>query len=151
MRTRRFALRALSGLAVLLAGFGWTGEDPDTDTRVFRPGDRAVVLGRLAHCPSWSDRPLDLQAVPESGAVTLIKISGFELLGKSPKAASRLLVQRSRERFPERVEPHLRVALVRDQREYESAILLFGWSLKASSDRICPTGPERGGPRTFLP
>jgi len=138
--SRRPRIAALGALLVL-TGFSWLGESPDTDARVFQAGDRAVALGRLAECMSWSDRPVDVEVVPESGEVALIDLPAIKVLGKTPKAAGLLLVQRYREKLSDRKAPPLQVALVRGEAEYEDVRVFYYMSLRAIIDHECPTIP----------
>jgi hypothetical protein len=113
------------------------GESPDTDTRLFQAGDRAVVLGRLAECMSWSDRPVEVQIVPESGELALIRLPAIAVLGKTPKTAGQLLVRTYRDRFPERKTPRLGVALIRGEAEYERVRSEYLRSLQAMIHHDC--------------
>jgi hypothetical protein len=134
---------ATLGALLVLTGFSWLGESPDTDARVFQAGDRAVVLGRLADCMSWTDRPVEVQTVPQSGELALLKLAAIDLLGQKPKAASQMLLRRYRERFPERKLPRLAVALVRGDTEYEEVRFLYQESLRSMIHHECPTGPQK--------
>ncbi len=145
MRIRRAATVG----ALLLSGFSFPGISPDDDTRVFQKDDRAVALGRLADCKSWSDLPVDVVVVPESGELTLISLAAIQVLGKTPKAAGQLLVQRYRDKFPERKVPRLRVALVRGATEYEMVRMVYYESLRAIIHHECPTGPPTPSPPEY--
>jgi hypothetical protein len=143
MRTSaRSPITALLGAVGVLTGFSWLGPSPDTDSRKFKVGDRAVALARLAECMSWPNRPVDVRVVPDSGEVELIDLPVIQVLGKTPKSASELLVKRYREQFPDRKAPPLRVALVRGEAEYENVQLNILVSLRAMIHHQCPTGPS---------
>jgi hypothetical protein len=112
----------------------------NAEIRVFQPGDRVLVLGRLAECKSWTDRPLQIELVPESGEVALIGLPAIALLAKSPAVATGLLLDRYRHALPERDLPPLRIELLRGEQEYRAQLDMYLLSLQAVRDHECLTG-----------
>jgi len=100
------------------------------------------VLGRLAECKSWTDRPLQIELVPESGKVALLGLPAIAIAAKSPQFATKLLLDRYRQALPARDLPPLRIELLRGDQEYRSQLDMYLFSLWAIQNHECLTGPS---------
>jgi hypothetical protein len=112
------------------------------DMRVFQHGDRVLVLGRLAECREWTNRPLQIELVPESGEVVLLGLPAIAVAAKSPELATKLLLDRYRKARPKGDLPSLRIELLRGEQEYRAQVDMYVFSLRAMINRDCLVGPS---------
>ena len=134
MRTTTSSVAALIAVCALGATAGETGPKV-----VYQPGDYVLVLGRLAECTSWPDRPIDLVRVTDQDSMSLLRLPPVLVRGQPPEAVASALRRVYEKSVSEAENLPLRVELVRGYAHYREALSLYLWSRRHLLERSCPS------------